>query len=204
MTAKMRTMDHLRAIAKHLTLVSMTILAGLTITSAQSIGPYFDPGNLVISRSVYDNDPNNVTVGQLLPPGCQMTQGGCAGNATNDGTYPYVWNNDLVDGSFGITSKILLDQFTVAGTLVNTLEIPNFKGTEGAPAADYLVTSFSSKSELGLNSSLDGRFLTLMGYVRPLMRSTYRIPTRPRSWIRPTRLERISIGLWGLSMVRTR
>ncbi len=168
MTAKMRKMDHLRVIAKYLVLVSMTVLAGLTVTSAQSIGPYFDPGNLVISRSVYDNDPNNVTVGQLLPPGCEMTQGGCAGNATNDGTYPYVWNNDLVDGSFGITSKIILDQFTVAGTLVNSLEIPSFKGTERAPVADYLVTSFSSKSELALNPSLDGRFLTLMGYVSPI------------------------------------
>ena len=33
---------------------------------------------------------------------------------------------------------------------------------------DHLVTSFSSKSELALNPSLDGQFLTLMGYVAPI------------------------------------
>ena len=46
------------------------------------------PGNLVVSRSVYDNNPNNVKVGQILPPNCARHTGGCAGPATNDGTYP--------------------------------------------------------------------------------------------------------------------
>ncbi len=168
MIAKVRKIDHLHAIAQRMAMVSMIVLATLMVAPAQSTGPYFQPGNLVVSRSVYDNDPNNVTVGQLLPPGCQNTQGGCAGNATNDGTYPYVWNNNLVDGSFGITSKIFLDQFTVAGSLVNSLEIPNYKGAARVVSPDHLVTSFSSKSELALNPSLDGRFLTLMGYVAPI------------------------------------
>ena len=35
--------------------------------------------------------------------------------ATSNGTYPYVWNNDLVDGSFGITAKIVLDQLSLSG-----------------------------------------------------------------------------------------
>src|SRR5580658_3969958 len=69
---------------------------------------FFIPGNLVVSRSVYDNNPNNVTVGETLPPGCTS---GC-GVATDDGTYPEVFNNDLADGSFGITSKIFLDEIT--------------------------------------------------------------------------------------------
>ena len=30
--------------------------------------------------------------------------------ATFDGVYPYVFNNDLVDGSFGVTSPLFLDQ----------------------------------------------------------------------------------------------
>ena len=30
----------------------------------------FRPGNLVVSRSVYDNSPANVQVGETLPPGC--------------------------------------------------------------------------------------------------------------------------------------
>ena len=123
------------------------------------------PGNLVISRSVYDNSPNNVQVGQLLPPNCQQTQAGCNGNATNDGSYPLVWNNDLVDGSFGITSKIFLDQYTPAGVLVNSLEVPNSSQKGVPPKKDQMVTSFSSKSELALNLSLDDNYLTFMGYV---------------------------------------
>src|ERR1700689_4095657 len=103
-------------------LISPPPPAGALVPSAQT---YFSPGNLVVSRSVYDNNPNNVQVGQVLPPNCQQTQGGCSGPATNDGTYPTVFNNDLVDGSFGITSRIYLDQYTTAGTLVNSLQVPN-------------------------------------------------------------------------------
>lgn len=116
-----RKLDRLRARALRLAMVSLTIVAGCVLASAQT---YFQPGNLVVSRSVYDNNANNVTVGEILPPNCQATQAGCAGAATNNGTYPTVWNNDTVDGSFGITSKILLDQFTPAGSLVNTLQVP--------------------------------------------------------------------------------
>jgi hypothetical protein len=85
---------------------------------------FFTPGNLVVSRSVYDDNPGNVQLGQLLPPNCTTPPGGC-GNAIQDGTYPFVWNNDSVDGSFGITSKIFLDQITANGSLVSTLEVPN-------------------------------------------------------------------------------
>ena len=110
----------------------------------------------MVSRSVYDNNPNNVKVGQILPPNCQVTQAGCAGAATNDGTYPYVWNNDLVDGSFGITSALVLDQFTPAGTLVNSLPVPSERRVGANLTQDDLVTSFSSKSEVALNLSTTG------------------------------------------------
>ncbi len=157
-----RKLDRLRASALRLAMVSLTVVAGCVIASAQN---YFQPGNLVVSRSIYDNNANNVTVGEILPPNCQATQAGCAGAATNNGTYPEVWNNDVVDGSFGITSKILLDQFTPAGSLVNTLQVP-FSSKRGIlPLNDVLVTSFSSKSEIALNLSTDGQYLTFMGYI---------------------------------------
>jgi len=52
---------------------------------------FFWPGNIVVSRSVYDNNPNNVQVGEILPPNCAQTQGGCAGpgGAPYNGTYPF-------------------------------------------------------------------------------------------------------------------
>ena len=128
----------------------------------------FWPGNLVVSRSVYDNKASNVKVGQVLPPHCAATSGACgaAGDAPYDGTYPYVWNNDIYDAGFGITSRIYLDQITPNGWLIDTLEVPN--SLQPAAREGELVTSFSSKSELGLHLSLDGRFLTFMGYAAPV------------------------------------
>ena len=87
---------------------------------------------------------------------------------STDGTYPYVFNNDLVDGSFGITSKIFLDQLTPTGSLVNSLEVPNSSQNGVPPTKDQMVTSFSSKSELALNLSTDGQDLTFMGYLAPI------------------------------------
>lgn len=132
--------------------------------SAQSTG--FSAGNIVISRSVYQGTAATIAVGQFLPPICPST-GACASNggpATNSGAYPSVfttnnvWNNDAVDGSFGVISPIFLDQVTPAGILVNTLPIPT----------SMVNTSFSSKSELALNLSADGTAITFMGYVAPV------------------------------------
>jgi len=143
---------------------SLTVLVTTLPVAAQEGSEFFVPGNLVVSRSVYDNNPSNIAIGTILPPLCTS---GCAA-ATNDGTYPYIWNNEKVDASFGITSKILLDQITTAGTLVNSLEVPNSTQKGVPPTKDQLVTSFPSKSEVGLNLSTDHRYLTFLGYVAPV------------------------------------
>jgi hypothetical protein len=131
---------------------------------------FFWPGNLVVSRSVYDSNPNNVQVGEILPPNCASTQGGCsaATGAPFNGTYPFVWNNDTYDGSFGITSKIYLDQILPFGLLIDSLEVPNSSQRGITPSSDQLVTSFSSKSELALHLSTNGQYLTFGGYVAPI------------------------------------
>jgi hypothetical protein len=155
-----RKRNRLRALA-----VAVIVAATALTAAAQNGSTFFTPGNLVVSRSVYDNNPSNVQAGEILPPNCQNTQGGCSGPATYNGTYPEVFNNVLVDASFGITSAIYLDQFTTAGSLVNSLEVPNSRTIGSALLFDQLVTSFSSKSEVALNLSLDGQYLTFMGYV---------------------------------------
>ena len=83
----------------------------------------FWPGNLVVSRSVYDNKASNVVVGTVLPPNCASTTGGCSAStgAPYNGTYPSVFNNDIYDSSFGITSAIYLDQITPNGWLINSI-----------------------------------------------------------------------------------
>jgi hypothetical protein len=145
-------------------------LAGGPLAYAGS--DYFSPGNLLVSRTVYDNNPNNVTVGEPLPPNCVPASGLCGppplpgpATAINDGTYPYVFNNATVDGSFGITSKIILDQITTGGSLVNSLEVPNSSQNGVPPTKDQMVSSFSSKSELALNLSTDHQYITFMGYL---------------------------------------
>lgn len=127
----------------------------------------FQPGTLVLSRSVYTGDAATVKVGETLPPGCvagnvpvTLIAGGSASvavtcaAATADGTYPAVFNNDAADASFGVTSPIFLDNLTTDGERIGTLAIPS----------NQIVTSFSSKSELALNRSDDGKSLTFMGY----------------------------------------
>jgi uncharacterized protein (TIGR03437 family) len=126
----------------------------------------FTAGNLLLSRSVYTGDATSVVVGSVLPPVCPASAnaaaaGACGAKATANGAYASttnsnnVFNNDTVDGSFGITSPIFLDQLTPAGVTINSFAVPT----------NMIVTSFSSKSELGLNLSTDGSVLTFMGYV---------------------------------------
>ena len=136
---------------------SLIAATGASAASAGDHGGFLRPGNLLVSGSVYASDPGLLTPGvTVLPPGCTS---GCV-TATNDGTYPGVFSNDLVDGSFGVTSPVFLDQLTPAGRLVSTLRVPDASQRGGG-----LVTSFSSKSELALNLSTDDRYVTFMGYV---------------------------------------
>jgi hypothetical protein len=170
--APLASKTRLKRTAARASLFALTLIAAAVSVHAQQPdsdgGIRFVPGLLVVSRSVYDNLSSNVQVGEILPPNCAKTTGGCAGNggALFDGTYPYVWNNDTYDGSFGITSRIFLDQMAPWGTVVSTMEVPN-NLTQGN-SQDPLVTSFSSKSELGLHLSADRQYLTFMGYIAPV------------------------------------
>ncbi|HTU96321.1 MAG TPA: hypothetical protein VMF14_10815 [Solirubrobacteraceae bacterium] len=114
-------------------------------------GDQLRPGNLLVSGSTYREADIQPGVTQL-PPGC--TAGNCV-TATSDGAYPYVFNNDGADSSFGVASPILLWQLTPGGDVVSRIKVPTHD----------LVTSFSSKSELALNLSTTGRAITFMGYV---------------------------------------
>jgi hypothetical protein len=161
-----------RAVARTAALIlSSTALAAGLAASAQGDPAHFphpgggplEPGNLLVSRSVYENDPNLTAGVTELPAGCTT---GCV-PAKAGGTYPEVWNNDSVDESFGVTSKIFLDQLTPWGSPVSTLEVPNSATPGIASGADQMVTSFSSKSELALNLSTQGHYVTFMGYLAP-------------------------------------
>jgi hypothetical protein len=158
------------SLAITLGLLAITIAIGLATIGMRADDDaqfHFIPNSLVVSRSVYVGTADTVTVGQTLPPGCvagtvkvPLLAGGTANvkvtcaTAAADGTYPTVFNNNKVDGSFGVTSPIFLDDITTEGHLHGTLPVPS----------DKIVTSFSSKSELALNLSDDGKSITFVGY----------------------------------------
>jgi hypothetical protein len=109
-----------------------------------------EPGNLLVSTSVYT--PADIQAGVTpLPPGCTGT--GCM-TAVAGSTFPLVFNNDAPDANFGVTSKVLLDELTPWGEPLATIPVPD----------NQFVTSFSSKSELALNLSPEGRYVSFMGY----------------------------------------
>jgi hypothetical protein len=111
------------------------------------------PGDLLVSESYYSNDPNIVAGQTVLPPGCTS---GC-GIAVANGNYPYVFNNDAVDGSFGVTSRLFLREISPWGRTQDVIPVPTSE----------LNTSFSSKSEGALNLSTDGKYVTFIDYVAP-------------------------------------
>src|SRR5258708_27375126 len=128
----------------------------------------FKPDTLVLSRSVYVGTPSLLVPGvTVLPPGCvagtvnvPLIAGGTTPVAvmcstpTVDATFPAVFDNGAADGHFGITSPIFLDNLTTDGHLLGTMAVPT----------DQIVTSFSSKSELAVNRSVDGKSITFIGY----------------------------------------
>jgi hypothetical protein len=158
--------------------IALTLaLAGLAqAQNGNSAGAFsFAPNSLVVTRSVYVGTPSLLVPGvTVLPPGCpnppdgnpvtvlQISPAGsytppiavpCA-TPTADGTFPTVFQNGAADGHFGITSPIFLDNISTSGKLLGSLAIPT----------DQIVTSFSSKSELALHLSADGKSLTFAAY----------------------------------------
>jgi hypothetical protein len=155
--------------------IGLVVVSGLR---AEDKKVQFAADTLVVTRSVYTGTADTITPGQTLPLGCAggpngsttvnvpLLAGGTTpvvvscGIASDNGEFPNlndshnVWNNAATDGSFGITSPIFLDNLTTRGTLLGTLAVPS----------DLIVTSFSSKSELAINLSVDGNSLTFMGY----------------------------------------
>jgi hypothetical protein len=113
------------------------------------------PNSLVISSSTYDRSQGalaSLAVGTTLPNTDAATTAAIASN-----NYVDVWNNDNVDGSFGVTSAIeLTDVEPQSGVVFGATQVP----------ANQVVTSFSSKSELALHFSKDwrGPHIVFVGY----------------------------------------
>lgn len=146
-----------RALSPALKLASCSILALCSsITAVDAKQPFLLPNSVVISTSTYDNSQGAVAslaTGSSLPSNktastCQPFSTAVAGN-----DYVNVWNNAGADASFGVTSAITLaDINPSSGHVYSTLSVPT----------NQVVTSFSSKSELGLH--IAGSQLSFVAY----------------------------------------
>jgi hypothetical protein len=116
------------------------------------------PDTLVISSSAYDRSQGAVAslaVGSILPNTATATTTAPAGN-----NYVDVWNNAAADGSFGVTSRIRISEVDPrSGRVLGSIHVPS----------EQVVTSFSSKSELGLHIGRDrgGLHLIFVAYASP-------------------------------------
>jgi hypothetical protein len=129
-----------------LTFLSGTTFLGATLfnladpTPASADQQFLKHGSLVVSSSIYDNTQGPVAtlkVGTPLANTDTATTPAIVGN-----NYVNVWNNASVDASFGVTSVIQLTDIDLSnGKVFRSMQVP----------ADQVVTSFSSKSELGLH-----------------------------------------------------
>jgi hypothetical protein len=112
-------------------------------------------GSLVVSSTTYDR-----TIGAVasLTPGTRLAGSATAtASATTGNNYVTVWNNAGVDASFGVTSPIqLTDIDASSGQVLSKVVVPS----------DQVVTSFPSKSELGLHITNDaaGAHLVFVAY----------------------------------------
>ncbi|MGD0314109.1 MAG: hypothetical protein ABSC90_16785 [Acidimicrobiales bacterium] len=153
-------------VASVATLASSVALA--TGGGTAGAGGVLTPGNLLVSTSVWAQDAPITAGSTQLPPNCGSSAAPCA-TATAPGTYPLVFNNDGVDGSFGVTQPIVLDELNPTNdSQIASLTVPNSTQSGITPSSDQMVTSFSSKSEIALNQSTDGQYVTFMGYNAPV------------------------------------
>lgn len=149
---------------KHYLTVGVSLMAsGVAAGFAPSAQAFnFNPVNLVVATTTYSGANNAsgtpLKVGDPLATVVGTSGPVSAGTANADGSVTKVFNNASVDANFGVTSQIFLQQITTNGSPISTLAVPTSQA----------VSSFSSKSELGLNLSQDGHSLTFMGYNAPV------------------------------------
>jgi hypothetical protein len=143
-------MPNVLSIAAHRAALRRKLLSGTALLGTALLGlanptpasadqQFLKHGSLVVSSSTYDNTQgpiSKLSIGAALP-------GPSTAVAGND--YVNVWNNESCkscDASFGVTSVIQLTDIDLSnGKVFRSMQVPT----------NQVVTSFSSKSELGLH-----------------------------------------------------
>jgi hypothetical protein len=134
---------------------ALTLCASSGVARADDDDTFLRPGSLVISSSTYDRSQGAVASLKVGTPLANTNTATTA--AIVDNNYVKVWGNESVDASFGVTSPIrLIDIDSHSGHVFRSMSVPT----------SQVVTSFPSKSELGLHLTRDreGLHLVFVGY----------------------------------------
>ena len=136
--------------------VSCSALALAVGANAARAADFIGGDTLLISTTTYQDvgEVANLVAGVSQLPGANA---GETSTAVSNGALNTVWNNELGDPSFGVTSAIGISDLSskTGAVLASTILNPSI-----------VSTSFSSKSELGLNltKTSSGYVATFMGY----------------------------------------
>lgn len=133
-------------------ILALGLSAGMAQAKVTAARAQIKHNSVVISTSTYDHTQGaiaSLTIGTTLAKSATATTTAVAGN-----DYVTTWNNASVDGSYGVTSPIqLIDINATTGAVLHTIPVP----------PGQVVTSFPSKSELGLHVTPDNR-IVFVGY----------------------------------------
>ncbi len=141
-----------------LDLVIRTVLTGALAAGLPSMAMANNQDKLIVTSSFYQGTATHIVVGTTVLAG---KTAGSTVTATADSSYLNVWNNNKTDASFGVTSPVYISFLdSEYGNIQQTINLTDIAARQGY----NFVTSFSSKSELAVNISTDGKSLTLMGY----------------------------------------
>ena len=141
---------------RHVLTAGCSALALAVAADRARAADFIGGDTLLISTTTYQDvgAVANLVAGVSQLPGSNAGQ---TSTAVSNGALNTVWNNETADPSFGVTSAITLSDLNpnTAAVLASTTINPNI-----------VSTSFSSKSELGLNltKTSSGYVATFMGY----------------------------------------
>lgn len=147
-------------------LISGIVLMGGVSNPALADAAAFNASHmtLLVASSFYDGKTSTVVPG-VTAFGNNSAFANPAVVEQYDGSYPNAFLNDINDDSFGVTSPITLETFnTNSNTMTGSTNITDKAALHGV----NITTSFSSKSELSLSVSPDGKTVTFMGYNAPV------------------------------------
>jgi hypothetical protein len=125
--------------------VGCSALALAAAANAAHAGNLINGDSLLVTTTTYEGA--DLAKGDSIP----------GGTAVSNGDLNTVWNNSSVDGQFGVTSPLIVQDLSATSA--------KLLASETLPT-NQIVTSFSSKSELGLNltRTSTGYVATFMGY----------------------------------------